>query len=79
MNAIDSQSGPCCDPADPLETHPLETLGRLLRGHTWRDSRDWASALDRLSRLSEDDLKRLIDTSAEPGPTMVPRTPVGGR
>jgi hypothetical protein len=47
----------------------LTSLGRLLRGHTWHDSQDWARALDQLSRLSEDDLKRVIDASREPSPT----------
>ena len=54
------QSGSCRDAADPLER-----LGRLLRGHTWRDSRDWARALDQLSRLSEADLRRVIDGSSD--------------
>ncbi len=73
MNAIESQSGLCSDSSDPLET-----LGRLLRGHTWRDSRDWAHALDQLSRLSEDDLRRLITASTEVPPILPPGTAVGG-
>lgn len=44
------------DPGDPLQR-----LGRLLRGHTWRDSPEWARALDQLSRLSDEDLKRVVD------------------
>ena len=56
----EAQSGSGCDAADPLQR-----LGQLLRGHTWRNSRDWARALDQLSRLSEADLKRVIDGSLD--------------
>jgi hypothetical protein len=47
----------------------LTTLGRVLRGHTWHNSQEWARALDELSRLSDDELKRVIDAPPESSPT----------
>lgn len=53
----------------PDSADALVALGRLLGGHTWRDSRDWARALDQLSRLPEQDLDRVANAVPTPAAT----------
>lgn len=69
IGACDFRSGthPPAGGADADD--PFASLGRLLGGHTWRSSRDWARALDQLSQLSDDELQRVVDASPACKPT----------
>lgn len=43
-----------------MDQTELLRLGTLLHSHSWRDSRDWARAIDELAQLSDPDVDVIV-------------------